>query len=123
MAFSPFFMDATPLVPALDDLAEAEAELEGIAAIDAAVELGAVEEGAGVVDHDLVALLGAFIAEALGEDLLGHAAVLGGGHVRLLVDAEIGVLNLILVVELDATHGHAGVRGPSSRPRLGGRTL
>ena len=48
----PTFMPATPLVPALDDVAGAEAEGEGLAAVQAGVELGAVLQPAGVVDLD-----------------------------------------------------------------------
>src|SRR5579885_1722038 len=46
------------LVPALDDLAATEPEREGLAAVEAAVELRTVLQRAGVMDDDLVALLG-----------------------------------------------------------------
>jgi hypothetical protein len=53
------------LVPALDDLALADGEAQGLAAVVRSVELAAVAlEGAAVVDVDLVAGLG--LARTLG---------------------------------------------------------
>jgi len=46
------------LVPAADDLAAADGEDEGLAAVAGGVELSAVGQGASVVDGDLVASLG-----------------------------------------------------------------
>jgi len=61
------------------------------------------------VDDDLIAAFGPLVAGALGEDLLGHAAVLGGGDVGLLVNVEIGVLDFVIVEAVHAAHGHAVV--------------
>lgn len=61
-------------VPAADDLAETEVEVEGLAAVDGAVEFSAVEEGAGVVHVDDVALAG--LAFCVGVSI----AFLGGGR-------------------------------------------
>lgn len=47
-----------PLVPALDDLSHSQPELERHSAVPGRVELGAVFEGARVVDHDRLPLLG-----------------------------------------------------------------
>ena len=57
------------LVPALDHAPLPELELERRAAVDRAVELGAVQQRAGVVRGHLVAGVGAG-AGALGEDFL-----------------------------------------------------
>ena len=52
------------LVPALDDLAPAEGEAQGLATAIGSIELAAVGESAAVMDVDLVAGLG--LASALG---------------------------------------------------------
>ena len=45
-------------VPALDDAARAQLEVEGVAAITGGVELGPVEQCAGVMDGDIGAVQG-----------------------------------------------------------------
>jgi|SRR3989344_4273646 len=46
------------LVPTFDDLAAAEAEFEGLVAIEGAIEFFTVGEGAGIVDGNFVVGLG-----------------------------------------------------------------
>ena len=46
------------LIPATDDLALADGELEWLVAVARRIELGAIVQGAGVVDRDLLAILG-----------------------------------------------------------------
>lgn len=74
----------------LDDLADADGALEGLSAVAGRVELGAVEEGADVVDGDAVALV--VSAEQLEiRYLLGIGLAVAGGD-------ALGVLDLIVVV-------------------------
>lgn len=63
------------LVPPFDDLAGAQGEVEGGAPVAGGVELGAVQEGAGVVDGDLVARLGRVKSRPGCRDGFGDAAV------------------------------------------------
>lgn len=52
------------MVPALDDLALADSEFQGIAAVVRRIEFRAIGEGAAVVHLDLIASLG--LARTLG---------------------------------------------------------
>src|SRR5262249_35490301 len=90
------------LVPALDDLAGAEVELERLAAVEAAVELLAVLERGGVVHRHAVALLG-----------LGPGAFLEG----LVLQAAVGLDHLaLLLLLLRAQRQSEGEQGDQSQP-------
>ena len=109
------------MVPALDDLADAELELERVAAVNAAVELGAVEEGAGVVDGDLGAGLGALVSRALHENLLHASAILELGDVRLLANLEVLVHHVLVVAHAGHVGAHVVHRSGSAERQDGGR--